>query len=209
MNAKRDPEATRTAILDAAEEVFIDRGVADATTSEIARLAGVTKSLIHHHFGSKNGLWREVKVRRFAEYGTAQMKMLEESDPEAELLRDSMKMYFRFLQGSPAMVRLFAWMFLEDDVDCGDLDGDLAKLGIEHIRQAQEDGTFRSDLDPRYILMTFLSLTQHWFQFRDSFLLDAGLSGPREELDTEYLESILKIFFGGILPRSEESNEKG
>ncbi len=203
MIARRDPEATRKAILDAAEEVFLDRGVADATTSEIARMAGVTKSLIHHHFGSKDALWREVKLRRFREYGDAQRTMLEESEgpPGEQLLRDSMEMYFRFLQANPEMVRLLAWMYLEDDSDCGDLDRDLTELGVDRIRQSQTEGRFRDDIDPHHILLAFLALTQHWFHFRDPFLEDTGLVGPRSELDEQFLDTLLKIFFEGILPR--------
>jgi TetR/AcrR family transcriptional regulator len=202
--ARRDPEATRLAILDAAEEVFLDRGVADATTSEIARLAGVTKSLIHHHFGAKKDLWKEVKLRRFAEYGDGQRRMLQESGADEVLLRDSMALYFRFLQRNPEMVRLLAWMFLEDDEECADLDGDLMRLGVERIRETQEAGAFRQDLDPRYILIAFLTMTQHWFQFRGGFLRDVGFEGKREALDEEYLESMLKIFFEGIGPKAKK-----
>ena len=42
MSTRRDPEATRAAILEAAEEAFLQKGVADASTSLIARRAGVT-----------------------------------------------------------------------------------------------------------------------------------------------------------------------
>ena len=111
----RDPEATRAAILDAAEQAILSKGFAKTSTSEIARLAGVTKSLIHHHFGSKEALWEEAKVRRFAGYATQQKAMLDEQEPTADLLRDSMKMYFRFLRSNPELVKMMAWMFVEED----------------------------------------------------------------------------------------------
>ena len=45
---QRDPEATRNALLEAAEEVFLKNGFGNTSLSEIAKRAGITKSLIHH-----------------------------------------------------------------------------------------------------------------------------------------------------------------
>ncbi|MBC2709565.1 MAG: TetR family transcriptional regulator [Desulfosarcina sp.] len=47
----------------------------------MAQRAGITKSLIHHYFGSKKGLWREVKTLRFMHYADRQMAMLKEAQP--------------------------------------------------------------------------------------------------------------------------------
>ena len=53
---RRDPEASRAAILEAASEVFNERGYTGATIREIARRAGVTHGLVMRHFGSKEQL---------------------------------------------------------------------------------------------------------------------------------------------------------
>ena len=53
---RRDPEASRAAILEAAREVFTERGYARATIREIARRAGVTHGLVMLHFGTKEQL---------------------------------------------------------------------------------------------------------------------------------------------------------
>ena len=199
----RDPEATRAAILDAAEEAFLAEGFDKTSTAAIARRAGVTKSLIHHHFGSKDGLWDEVKVRRFSRYAEQQMALLEQQEPSAELLRESMKMYFRFLRANPQLVRLMAWMFLEQDEDeeCADLDRELTRAGIEKIRLSQERGDLRRDLNPGFILFTFIGIAQHWYQDKRWMLDKIGLSAGSEAVDEAYLEDAVKIFFEGVLPR--------
>lgn len=199
----RDPEATRNAILDAAEAAFLLKGFAETSTSEIARHAGVTKSLIHHHFGSKEALWEAVKVRRFSVYAEQQMQMLRDQDPTADLLRDSMKMYFRFLRANPEIVKMLAWMFVEQsqDEDCADLDKELTLAGIEKIRQAQERGDLRSDLNPGFILFTFIGIAQHWYQDKRMMLDKIGLSAGSDAVDEAYLEDAVKIFFEGVLPR--------
>ena len=53
---RRDPEASRAAILEAAQEVFTERGYARATIREIAARAGVTHGLVMRHFGTKEQL---------------------------------------------------------------------------------------------------------------------------------------------------------
>ncbi len=200
---QRDPETTRAAILDAAEDAFLAEGFAKTSTASIARRAGITKSLIHHHFGSKEGLWDEVKVRRFSRYAEQQMALLREQEPSAELLRESMKMYFRFLRTNPQLVRLMAWMFLEqsEDEECADLDRELTQAGIEKIRQSQERGDLRQDLNPGFILFTFIGIAQHWYQDKRWMLDKIGLSAKSDAVDEAYLEDAVKIFFEGVLPR--------
>ncbi len=195
----RDPEATREALLDAAEEVFLEKGFNAAAMSEIARRAGITKSLIHHYFGSKKGLWNEVKQRKFTMYADDQIAMLQDAPPSEELLRASMKLYFTFLKNNPEIVQILAWMFLERDEDeCIHADKEVIETGTAKIREAQEAGLLRKDIDPRFIVFTFIGLAQHWFQDRSHFIQDFGTDDLPENLDEAYLEAMTKIFFEGV-----------
>jgi len=198
----RDPEATRAAILEAAEEIFIAKGPGSTALSEIASQAGVTKSLIHHHFGSKEGLWREVKMRRFSAYATGQMRMLETVPPSQELLQDSMRYYFGFLKENPQLVRILAWIFLGPDPgECAEMDRQLMSAGVAKLKQAQEMGLLRQDVDARFLLVVFTGLAHHWFQDSAHLLQSLDRTGLPEDVDSAYLEDAMKIFFEGILPR--------
>lgn len=206
MTAKtRDPEATRAAILEAAEEVFLSKGFGNTAMSEIATRAGVTKSLLHHHFGSKMNLWTEVKFRRFEHYATAQKAMLENDDrTDATLLRDSMEFYFHFLQKNKELVRILAWVFLEQESEdelCMTMDKQLFDLGAERIRQGQERGEIRADVNPYFILFTFIGICQHWFQDRDHLTQHLQEDLPEEAVDELFLRDAVKIFFEGVVPR--------
>jgi AcrR family transcriptional regulator len=53
---RRDPEAHRAAILQAAREALAEQGYARTTIRDIARRAGVTHGLVMRHFGSKEQL---------------------------------------------------------------------------------------------------------------------------------------------------------
>ncbi|QFZ18717.1 TetR/AcrR family transcriptional regulator [Saccharothrix syringae] len=52
--------ATREKVLAAARELFITSSYDDVKAADIARAAGVAHGLVFHHFGSKQGLYREV-----------------------------------------------------------------------------------------------------------------------------------------------------
>jgi len=206
---QRDPEATRTAILDAAEEIFAEKGFADAAVSEIARGADVTKSLIHHHFGSKEALWREVKRRKFADYEALQAALLASPSDDAEMLSRSLETYFQFLRRNPTYLRLVSWMQLEetgeDPFEPGE---ELFERGAEAIVRAQQQGEIRSDIHPIHILITMLGLCEHWFQTKElrcacQQATDQGQGAGTEDLedDEAYLEAIQKIFVQGIRPR--------
>lgn len=196
---KRDPEATRAAILDAAERVFLSRGFGAASLSDVAEAAAVTKSLIHHHFGSKKGLWEAVKERRFIPYAERQLQMMRAAPASADLVRTSFDAYFHYLQKNPELVRILAWVFLEgaDDEGCTPMDKKLMTEAAEKFREGQAAGILRKDVDPRFILFVFIGLAQHWFQgqghFRRSFDVPDGA-----DLHDAYRRAALDIFLGGV-----------
>ena len=57
----RDPEGTRVAVLAVATRIFASRGFVGASMRDISDASGINKSLIYHHFGSKEGLYAAVK----------------------------------------------------------------------------------------------------------------------------------------------------
>ena len=60
---KEDADATRRALLDAAEQVFYDKGVARASLAEIALAAGTTRGAIYWHFKDKVDLFNAMVDR--------------------------------------------------------------------------------------------------------------------------------------------------
>jgi TetR/AcrR family transcriptional regulator len=196
--ASRDPDLTRERILDAAHALFVEKGFAAVSMREIAARSGVTKSLIHHHFGSKEALWELVKERAIAAYAESQAAELREaSEPDAELLRRGIANYFRFLHDNPGVVRLFAWTHLDEDPRCGRLDAELVQLGAERIRQAQARGLLRPDVNPAHVVTMFVNGCTQWFSARSHHSQWPGVGS-----DQEYLDDFLRIFMEGLLPRA-------
>jgi AcrR family transcriptional regulator len=61
----RDAEATKTSILDAAEEEFAKDGLAGARVDAISAKTGVTKAMIYYYYKSKEQLYKAVLERAF------------------------------------------------------------------------------------------------------------------------------------------------
>jgi TetR/AcrR family transcriptional regulator len=193
----RDPELTQERILEAALQLFVQHGAAAVSMRQIATASGVTKSLIHHHFGSKEALWNAAKDQAFSLYADGQRAELENAGaPMPSLLENSVVRYFRFLQQHPDVVRMFAWAHLEQDDHCGDVDAALVALGAARIREAQQAGFLRDDVNPTHVVTIFVNACTHWFNARAHHARWPGIGS-----DEEYLEDFLKVFMSGLLPR--------
>lgn len=193
----RDPELTRARILKAAFELFVEKGFAAVSVREIAQRSKVTKSLIHHHFGGKEGLWEAAKELAFSKYYEGQRdELLSAQRSDAQLLMRGVVRYFHFLRDNPGVVRLFAWTHLERDTSSAHLDGQLVALGAERVRQAQLAGCLRADINPTHVVTMFISLCTQWFEARSHHSLWPGMGS-----DEEFLDDFLKVFMEGLLPR--------
>ncbi|MCY4387460.1 MAG: TetR/AcrR family transcriptional regulator [Desulfurellaceae bacterium] len=60
MKKAEQSEATRTALLQAARELFTEHGYAGTGTEDIAQRAGVTRGALYYQFGDKSGLFQAV-----------------------------------------------------------------------------------------------------------------------------------------------------
>ncbi len=176
--------------------------------TEIADRAAVTKSLIHHHFGSKKDLWKEVKRRRIEVLSQIQREVTEGVEPEAELLAEAIRGYFHFLQSYPNFVRLSAWMNLEDpDLSVPSNPG-LIDRTLEQIRAAQASGELRDDVKPWNVFVALTSICMHWFLSRHAFDRDRHADPDPNVADAEYLSDVLKIFLDGVRAGAREGESK-
>ena len=103
--AGAEVEGGRARILEAALQVFAERGYNAASIAEIGERAGIAKSVMYHHFGSKAGLYEAVVEAQTAELVNEVAAALPE-DPAAPRLRVGVDAYFRFLRSNPTVWRL-------------------------------------------------------------------------------------------------------
>lgn len=185
----------------AAEALFVEHGFAATSTATVARQAGVTKSLIHHHFGSKRELWDAVKAVVMDEYGHKQQRLLDEHPPGLSLIEESIRSYFRFLQEHPNVVRFWNWMTIEGDHECPAFSQWLMHQGVDMLRKAQRAGEIRSDVDAEYVLAQVCVLLRGWFSERPILERNVLSQKSSADCDEHYLLSITRVFLDGLRVR--------
>jgi len=195
---KRDRDKTSGAILSTATTLFLEHGYAAVSLSLIAKQAGVTKSLLHHYFGDKQGLWRAVKDASVASYAE-QQRALFSAHPgnPAEDIASSIAAYFSFLQKHPEVARMFALESFESDYKPSVTEQELQAKGIAFIHDLQKRKVLREDIDADMVLAVFSALTEHWFISRDRV---AKLNNTKtgDALDARYFEAASKVFQAGV-----------
>jgi len=103
-----DAEATKQRILDVGATLFSERGEKGASVREIAKGAGVSLAMVHHYFGSKEGLHRacvEAMYERLSELETSLGEALTRSF-DGPTLGAIVRTCFRFARAHQREIRL-------------------------------------------------------------------------------------------------------
>lgn len=77
------PPTTQSRILDAAERLYSERGIAGTSLRAVTAEAGVNVAAVHYHFGSKDGLTRALVLRRAAVVNSERERLLEKAESDA------------------------------------------------------------------------------------------------------------------------------
>ena len=98
--------ATRRRLLEAAEEVFCERGYHDASIVKITEAAGVAQGTFYLYFGSKKDVFDELvrDLNRRVRHAMKEASSRGTTRLEAELL--GFQGYFRFTAEHPALYRI-------------------------------------------------------------------------------------------------------
>jgi TetR/AcrR family transcriptional regulator len=173
----RDAEATREAILAAAEALFARDGFAGARIDAIAAASGYNKSLIFQYFGDKLGLYRAV-VARMKEQTDAQLAQLiapfvanDEAALDAHqvrtLIEAAVTWTFDYYLARPNLVRILAWEAAEgwrtfNMLETQQGGGEWLVAVSSFTRRAQAAGLIHPDLDPIMMAITILGMILHF-----------------------------------------------
>jgi AcrR family transcriptional regulator len=100
-------EATRAALLTAAEQIVADGGPGALSVRAVADAAGTTTRAVYSLFGSKEGLLVESLARDAFQFLFTEIERLEETDdPAADLVDVGMLVFRRLVREHPALYRI-------------------------------------------------------------------------------------------------------
>ena len=207
----RDPIRTRAAILLAAREVFEAHGLDGARTSEIAKRAKVPQGLLYHYFTGKEDLFQAVLEQSLEPYFRSTIELLEKGASDGlSLLEHAIRIHFQFLREHPHVPRLLAWWHANQGWSHGFLlpqeKAELCErpyvLGMQRIREGQERGFIREELDPRMVIDSFLTLSMHWHIHLGQHLAEAGIDpddrAATDALHERSLDHIVELVLRGV-----------
>jgi AcrR family transcriptional regulator len=185
---RRDAVRTRTAILDAAEELFADRGYEAVSLSEVGEAAGVSRGTPGYFFGNKEGLYRAVLDRTIsASQGLVdRMRAASEAGAGAdEIIEQAITGYVDLLASRPTYVRLIQWETLKGGRFLGQAVPHVSAIGgaLEVLGQITRGARDRDELSQ--LLLSILGLCWFPFAHEDTALRTLGL----EARDPDFLEA--------------------
>jgi len=151
-----DKGSRRERLLAAALDEFAARGPAGARVESIARAAGVNKQLITYYFGGKDGLYREMLRRCFAEPDESN-----EDLPSGGNLGDMLVGFFRKVSTDPHWLRLLQWEALGDDAVDDESRRSHYQGLVVFAERGQRDGWFPPDLDADLLFLSLLGAAEY------------------------------------------------
>ncbi|MBW5799859.1 TetR family transcriptional regulator [Halomonas elongata] len=179
---KAEAEATREALLDAAEEVFFEKGVACTSLEQIARHAGMTRGAVYWHFRNKADLFRAMLDRVRMPFEELVAETAPSNASPLEAIRLGCQQGFHRLE-QPRHRRVHATLLHRceffSDIDPRALESEMASECLDalliYLRKARDQGLLREDLSPenatRLLQATLSGLFHDWLRDPEAFSL--------------------------------------
>jgi AcrR family transcriptional regulator len=161
---ERERAQRRESILDAAEQVFYQKGYAPTRVEDVARQAQLSKGALYQYFASKDELLLAVTVRWRSELIDQGKKLLAQPASGAEHLRQLMGLINAWLSTPPERFQLMMGVVAAHThfdkqtpvyQEARQKGEELMQLIVEPIMRGQQDGTIRGELEPIHLLLHF------------------------------------------------------
>jgi len=161
-----DSEATRHAILQAAERIFADEGLEGARTDAIAAAAGVNKAMLYYYFRSKEALYRAVLEGYAADFNRKALELLSSEGSARSLLERYINLHFDFIAAHRHHGPLFQRMLMSDEKSWVRLARELGlprmKAILKVIERGKRNGELRQ-MDSFHIAISLVALVAFYF----------------------------------------------
>lgn len=201
----RDLERTRSALLDAAERLFADRGYRGASMQAIAGAAGLSRGMPGYVFGTKERLYEAVLERAFAAprrqvAGATPTTSLSPAGP-TETLTAWVTAYLQYLAANPTYVRLMQRAALDggERVKASPASSAALTEGVAALELLDSAGALRSGTDIRRLLVSVMALCFFPLANRDTVLSPLGLDSRDPHFVADTVANIIDLLTHGVL----------
>jgi AcrR family transcriptional regulator len=209
---------TRTRILDAAEELFMQHGFEGTSMRQLTARAGVNLAAVNYHFGSKDALIEAVFKRRLDPMNAeriAALDALEKDGPalaSVTIIRAFVVPSLRLIEdakgGGRNFIRLLGRTYTEPAKAVRALIGQMYAPTMERYKRALERALPQMPADELVWRMHFMFGTlAYTLAATDTVQLIAGCK-PEDRYDARLLEERLTVFLAAGLHAPLESSIK-
>ncbi|WGL61292.1 helix-turn-helix domain containing protein [Pigmentibacter sp. JX0631] len=179
---------TKLKIIEAATNLFIQKGFSGASISEIAKEAGINQSLIYHHVGNKLELWKTVKKHLLNVNLSNSVKENLKSNTLIELINSIVISRINFYNSDPRIKRLMQWQQLEDSQDVFKIESNMSPhLWIKKINKLQNIGEISNKYTAEFYGFIIYSLV-------NSLIFDSYNVIKKDlKKNSDYVENIIEV----------------
>lgn len=166
---RRDPTASRRALLLAARHEFAHNGLAGARVDQIAARAGVNKQLVYYHFGDKAALYLAVLEWIYEEIRGQESKLKLNGLAPERAMRKLIESSFDHLDAHPDFVALLndenrnAARHVSASSKLPEMHSPLVKTIAKMLSLGVQTGVFRSGIDPMQLYISIAGLSYFFF----------------------------------------------
>lgn len=165
---RKRADPTRKRILRAARQLFVKKGFAGTSISNIATTAKVNHSLIFHHFTNKAELWRAVKMDVIKSYENAKIHAIDANKGVSYCIRQVVMQLMGLYTAHPDLQRILAWQQLESDrTDLIATSSTSHDTWMQTIKELQQRGEINPELDVRLVMIMISSCLNGVFRIPD------------------------------------------
>ena len=211
LRAVKPPHETRTRILDAAEELFMQHGFEGTSMRLLTTRAAVNLAAVNYHFGSKDALIEAVFRRRLDPMNAARLGALEKLETEAAgralapeaiiraFVGESLRMIEDAKGGGRNFIRLLGRTYTEPAKSIRALIGQMYAPTMERYKAALERALPQMPREELVWRMHFMFGTlSYTLAATDAVQLIAGCK-PEDRYDARLLEDRLTAFLAAGL----------
>jgi len=196
---KRNADATRAKILQAALSEFSERGLPAASTDDIAKRCGVNKRMIYYYFGSKDGLYLAALESVYEDL-VALEKAIEIEHLESPAAIEAMvNLKIDYYVANPhfisflSMENFYKARHLRKSKKLDMFKSPLTDVIARILERGQRSGQFRHDVDPVDFYVSICGLCIMYFTNQHTLGVIFGRSMTRDANIQRHKRTVIDI----------------
>ena len=209
--APRDPEQSKTRILNAADAEFAAKGLAGTRVDEIALRAGINKRMLYSYFGNKEALWLLVLERAYESRRGAERHIDIAHMAPKEALATLVRFNFRYCREHPEFIALLnnenlhQASYLQRSDKVGKMHSPLLETLGELLQRGADEGVFRADVEPLQLYITIASLSYFYFSNIHTLSTVFGVDLKTPEQIAQREEHIVSVVLDFLRPAAPKA----